>query len=108
MAVTNKNDDTSAGLTGSSEEPNLVEMFKSVLTELKDLKQTVAPLVEPVYEDERDDKVEQDDEELTAAGVDKRPAGDTGNKPKEKASGSKLLAKIVHVKKREMKWMKGL
>jgi len=66
-----------------------------VLTELKDLKQTVASLVEPVYEDERDDNVEQDDEELTAAGVDKRAAGDTGTKPTEKASGSKLLAEIV-------------
>lgn len=83
-----QNDDTRAGLTGSSEEPTLVEMFKSVLTELRDLKQTVAPLVEPVYEDERDDNVEQDDGELTAAGVGE---GATGKKP----SGSKLLAEIV-------------
>ena len=95
MAATAKNDDTSAGLTGSSEEPTLVEMFKSVLTELKDLKQTVAPLMEPVYEDERDDPAEQDDGELHAAGVVERPPGDTGNKPTEKASGSKLLAEIV-------------
>lgn len=87
-----QNDDTRAGLTGSSEEPTLVEMFKSVLTELRDLKQTVAPLVEPVYEDERDDNVEQDDGELTAAGVGE---GATGKKPTEKASGSKLLAEIV-------------
>jgi len=87
-----QNDDTRAGLTGSSEEPTLVEMFKSVLTELRDLKQTVAPLVEPVYEDERDDNVEQDDGELTAAGVGE---GDTSKKPTEKASGSKLLAEIV-------------
>ena len=72
----------------------LVEMFKSVLTELRDLKQTVVPLVESVYEDERDDNVEQHDE-LTAAGMDKRTAGDTGTKPTEKASGSKLLAEIV-------------
>lgn len=95
MAAT---DNVSAGLTGSSEESTLAEMFKSVLTELKELKQTVAPLVEPVYEDERDDNVEQGDEETTAAGVDKRPADDPGNKlnkPTEKASGSKLLAEIV-------------
>jgi len=59
---------------------------------LRDLKQTVAPLVEPVYEDERDDNVEQDDGELTAAGVGE---GDTGKKPTEMASGSKLLAEIV-------------
>ena len=69
MAAT---DNTSAGLTGSSEASTLAEMFKSMLTELKELKETVAPLVEPVYEDERDDNVEQGDEESTAAGVDKR------------------------------------
>ena len=70
----------------------LVEMFKSVLTELRDLKQTVVPLVESVYEDERDDNVEQENGELTAAGVGE---GDTDKKPTEKASGSKLLAEIV-------------
>lgn len=70
MAATDKHDDTSAGLTGSSEESTLAEeMFKSVLTELKDLKQTV-PLVETVYKDQWDDNVEQGDEESTAAGVD--------------------------------------
>ena len=88
-------DITSAGLTGSSEESTLAEMFKSVLTELKELEQTVAPLVEPVYEDERDDNVEQGEEESTAAGADKLPADDPGNKLTEKASGSKLLAEIV-------------
>jgi len=51
--------------------------------------------VETVYEDEWDDNVEQDNEELTAAGVGEQPPGDTSNKPTEKASGSKLLAKIV-------------
>ncbi|KAL9978535.1 hypothetical protein ACROYT_G016062 [Oculina patagonica] len=56
MEATDKNDDTSLGLSGSSEEPTLVEMFKSVLTELRDLKQTASPLVELVYEDERDDQ----------------------------------------------------
>ena len=71
MAAT---DNTSAALTGSSEESTLAKMFKSVLTEIKELKETVAPLVEPAYEDERDDNLEQDDEESTAAGVDKRPA----------------------------------
>jgi len=40
MVVTDKNDDTSVGLAGSSKEPTLVEMFKSVLTELKDLKKS--------------------------------------------------------------------
>ena len=92
MAAT---DNTSAGLTGSSEVSTVAEMFKSVLTELKELKETVAPLVESVYEDERDDNVEQGEEESTAADVDKRPADDPGNKPTEKASGSKLLAEIV-------------
>ena len=62
-------------------------MFKSVLTEIKELKETVAPLVEPAYEDERDENLEQDNEESTA--------NDPGNKPTEKASGSKLLAEIV-------------
>lgn len=95
MTATAKNDDMSAGLTGSSEEPTLIEMFKSVLAELKDLKQTVAPLVEPVYEDERDDNVEQDDEELTATSVEKHAAGDTRTKPTEKSLSSKLLAEIV-------------
>ena len=95
MTATANHDDTSAGLTGSSEESTLAEMFKSVLTELKDLKQTAAPLVEPVYEDERDDHKEQGHEQSTAAGVDKRPADDTGKKPTEKASGSKMLAEIV-------------
>ena len=80
MTATAKNDDKSAGLTGSSEEPTLVETFKSVLTELKDLKQTVAPLVEPVYEDERDDNVEQDDGELTAAGVGECDTGQEANR----------------------------
>ena len=84
MAAT---DNTSAALTGSSEESTLAKMFKSVLTEIKELKETVAPLVEPAYEDERDDNLEQDDEESTA--------NDPGNKPTEKASGSKLLAEIV-------------
>ena len=93
MAVT---DNTSAGLTGSSEESTLAEMFKSVLTELKELKETVAHLVEPVYEDKRDDNVEQGEEESTAAGVDKHSADDPGNKPSEMASGSKqLLPEIV-------------
>jgi len=109
MAATDKNDDSSAGLTGSSEQPTLVEMFKSVLTELKDLKQTVPPLVEPVYEDERDDNVEQDDEELTAAGVDKRPAGDTGNKPTEKASidlkDAYYTVPIFHAHQKYLKFM---
>lgn len=72
MAVMDKHDDKSAGFTGSSEEPTLAEMFKSGLTELKDLKQTVAPLVEPIYKDEWDDNVEQHSEELTTAGVDPR------------------------------------
>lgn len=84
MAAT---DNTSAALTGSSEESTLAKMFKSVLTEIKELKETVAPLVEPAYEDERDDNLEQDNEESTA--------NDPGNKPTEKASGSKLLAEIV-------------
>ena len=84
MAAT---DNTSAALTGSSEESTLAKMFKSVLTEIKELKETVAPLVEPAYEDERYDNLEQDDEESTA--------NDPGNKPTEKASGSKLLAEIV-------------
>ena len=90
-------ENTSAALTGSSEESTLAKMFKSVLTEIKELKETVAPLIEPAYEDERDDNVEQGDgdEESTTAGVDKRPADDPGNKPTEKASGSKLLAEIV-------------
>lgn len=92
MAAT---DNTSAALTGSSEESTLAKMFKSVLTEIKELKETVAPLVEPAYEDERDDNLEQDDEESTAASVDKRPAKHPCNKPTEKASGSKLLAEIV-------------
>lgn len=92
MAAT---DNTSAALTGSSEESTLAKMFKSVLTEIKELKETVAPLVEPAYEDERDDNLEQGDEESTAAGLDKRPADDPSNKPTEKASGSKLLAEIV-------------
>lgn len=84
MAAT---DNTSAALTGSSEESTLAKMFKSVLTEIKELKETVAPLVEPAYEDERDDNLEQDNEGSTA--------NDPGNKPTEKASGSKLLAEIV-------------
>ncbi|XP_068722842.1 uncharacterized protein [Montipora capricornis] len=92
MAAT---DNTSMALTGSSEESTLAKMFKSVLTEIKELKETVAPLVEPAYEDERDDNLEQGDDESTTAGVDKRPADDPGNKPTEKASGSKLLAEIV-------------
>jgi len=70
-------------------------MFKSLLTELKELKQTVAPLVEPGYEDDRDDILEQDEERATTLGGNKRPADDTGNKPTEKASGSKLQAEIV-------------
>ena len=76
MAAT---DNTSAALTGSSEESTLAKMFKSELTELKELKETVAPLVERAYEDERDDDVEQGDEESTAAGVDKRPADGAAN-----------------------------
>ena len=93
MAATAKYDDTSAGLTGSSEEPTLVEMFKSLLTELKDLKQTVAPLMEPVYEDERDDPAEQEDGKLPAAGVVEQPPGDTGNKPTERPQAANCLPK---------------
>ena len=82
-------ENTSAALTGSSEESTLAKCSSQLLTEIKELKEIVTPLVEPAYEDERDDNVEQGDEESTAAGVDKRPADDPGNKPTEKASGSK-------------------
>ena len=94
MAVSDKGGASTSST--STEAPNLTDMFKSVLSEMKELKQTVATLVEPVYDyDEQGDKHEESDEGTTTGGKEPAAAGETSKSPAAKASGSKLLAKIV-------------
>ena len=73
-------------------------MFKSVMSEMKELKQTVASLLEPVDDGEcEDNTAESNDLEGAATPVGgKEPnAGETSKTPAATASGSKLLAEIV-------------
>ena len=82
--------------SASTEAPNLTEMFNSALREMKELKQTVATLVEPAYDyDEQGDKQEESDEGTATGEKEPAAAGETSKSPAAKASGSKLFAEIV-------------
>ncbi|PFX23336.1 hypothetical protein AWC38_SpisGene12136 [Stylophora pistillata] len=71
-------------------------MFNSALREMKELKQTVATLVEPAYDyDEQGDKQEESDEGTATGEKEPAAAGETSKSPAAKASGSKLFAEIV-------------
>ena len=89
-------------------------MFKSVMNEMKELKQTVASLLEPVDDGEYEDNTAQNNdlEAATPVGGKEPKAGETSKIPAAAASGSKLLAETVQDidinEKREMMWMKGL
>ena len=71
-------------------------MFKSVMNEMKELKQTVASLLEPMDDGEYEDN-EAESSELEAAmpvGRKEPNAGETSKTPVATASGSKLLAEM--------------
>ena len=78
----------------ASEKPTLTAMIKSVMSKLKDLKQTVATLMKPVDDDEQYDIAEESDA-VTAVGGKEPKADETNKSPAAKASGTKLLAEIV-------------
>jgi len=58
----NDTSDPSKGSPSSSEAHNFTAMFKSVMNGMKELKQTVASLMEPVDEGEHEDNTEESDE----------------------------------------------
>lgn len=92
--------DTSASQKASpssSEINNFTAMFKSVRNEMKDLKQTITSLLEPVDDGGHKSNTEESDEleGLTAVGGKEPNAGETIKTPAAKASRSKLLAEIV-------------
>ena len=89
--------DPGEGLPSRSEAQNFAVMFKSVMNEMKELKQTVASLLEPVDGEYEDNRAESNDLEGAATPVGgKEPnAGKTSKTPAATASGSKLLAEIV-------------
>lgn len=63
MAASHKNT-----LVDSSEAENLTEMFKSVMSEMKELKQTVAGLVEALSDGELSDDPRHEDEQNASGG----------------------------------------
>ena len=90
--------DPGEGSPSRSETQNFAVMFKSVMNEMKELKQTVASLLEPVDDGEYEDNTaESNDLEGAATPVGgKEPnAGETSKTPAPTTSGSKLLAEIV-------------
>ena len=90
--------DLGEGSPSRSEAQNFAVMFKAVMSEMKELKQTVASLLEPVDDGEcEDNTAESNDLEGAATPVGgKEPnAGETSKTPAATASGSKLLAEIV-------------
>ena len=89
-------------------------MFKSVMNEMTELKQTVASLLEPMDDGEYEDNAAESNKLEAATPVGRREpnAGETSKTPVATASGSKLLTEIVQdldiEEKTEMMWMKGL
>lgn len=72
-------------------------MFKSVMNEMKELKQTVASLLEPMDDGEYEDNAAESNELEAATPVGRKEpnAGETSKTPVATASSSKLLAEIV-------------
>ena len=72
-------------------------MFKSVMNEMKELKQTVASLLEPMDDGEYEDNAAESNELEAATPVDRKEpnAGETSKTPVATASSSKLLAETV-------------
>ena len=72
-------------------------MFKSVTNEMKELKKTVASLLEPVDDGEYEDNTAESNEleAATPVGGKEPNAVETSKTPAATASGNKLLAEIV-------------
>ena len=72
-------------------------MFKSVMNEMKELKQTVASLLEPMDDGEYEDNAAESNEleDATPVGRKEPNAGETSKTPVATASSSKLLAETV-------------
>ena len=72
-------------------------MFKSVMNEMKELKQTVASLLEPMGDGEYEDNAAESNELEAATPVGRKEpnAGETSKTPVATASSSKLLAETV-------------
>ena len=89
--------DPGEGLPSRSEAQNFAVMFKSVMNEMKELKQTVASLLELVDDGEYEDNSAESNEleAATPVGGKDPNAGETSKTPAATASGSKLLAEIV-------------
>jgi len=89
--------DPGKGSPSRSEAQNFAVMFKSEMNEMKELKQTVASLLEPVDDGEYEDNtVESNELEAATPVAGKEPnAGETSKTPAATTSGSKPLAEIV-------------
>ena len=89
--------DLGEGSPSHSEAQNFAVIFKSVMNEMKELKQTVASLMEPVDDGEYEDITAESNklEAATPVGGKEPNAGETSKTPVATASGSKLLAEIV-------------
>ena len=72
-------------------------MFKSVMNEMKELKQTVPSLLEPMGDGEYEDNAAESNELEAAMSVGRKEpnAGETSKTPVATASSSKLLAETV-------------
>ena len=90
--------DPGEGSPSRSETQNVAVMFKSAMNEMKELKQAVASLLEPVDDGEYEDNTaESNDLEgaETPVGGKEPTAGETSKTPVATTSGSKLFAEIV-------------
>ena len=89
--------DPGEGLPSRSEAQNFAVMFKSVMNEMKELKQTVASLLEPMDDGEYEDNAAESNELEAATPVGRKEpnADETSKTPVATASSSKLLAEIV-------------
>ena len=85
------------GSPSRSETQNFAVMFKSVMNEMKELKQTVASLLEPMDDGEYEDNAAESNELEAATPVGRKEpnADETSKTPVATASSSKLLAEIV-------------
>ena len=90
--------DAGEGSPSRSEAQNFAVMFKSVMNDMKELKQTVASLLEPVddggYEDNTAESNDLEGAATPVSGKEPNP-DETSKTPAATASGSKLLAEIV-------------
>ena len=88
--------DPGEGSPSRSEAQNFAVVFKSVVNEIKELKQTVASLLEPVDDGEYEDNTAERNEleDATPVGWKELNAGETSKTPAATASGSKRFAEI--------------